>query len=155
MLAGKLMGAGGGVVVPDYGTNLAFTVETTASTETFTIGCKNIAGTWNATIDWGDGGSTSEITAYNDADLSHVYASAGTYLIQISGSLPSLAMIYAGAVMSNKVRTVENFGSVGMTSMYGAFFECKFLTRISAYGTSDTSAVTTMVSTCSRGVLQS
>ena len=58
------------------GANPAFlmTIDTTqpgSASDTFILPCGSI-GTYNATIDWGDG-STSNITTYNDADLTHVY----------------------------------------------------------------------------------
>jgi hypothetical protein len=39
----------------------------------------------NFVVDWGDGGATSRITAYNDSDRTHSYAGAGTYDITIAG----------------------------------------------------------------------
>ena len=64
-------------------------ITTTGSPQTFTIPCRNV-GTFNATIDWGDGGPTSSITAYNDADLAHSYTTAGQYTITITGTFPNI-----------------------------------------------------------------
>ena len=78
-----------GLSAAGYGNDFVFTVETTGAAETFTIPCQNV-GTFDATIDWGDGGATSAITAYNDADLAHEYATADTYTIRVSGTFPNI-----------------------------------------------------------------
>lgn len=65
-------------------TGLWFVVQTSADGETFEVGT-NPGGTYSATIDWGDG-STSEITAHDDADLTHTYARAGVYSVRITGT---------------------------------------------------------------------
>ena len=70
-------------------TDFVFTVETTGDAETFTIPCQNV-GTFDAVVDWGDGGATSAITTYNDADLAHEYATADDYEIRISGTFPNI-----------------------------------------------------------------
>lgn len=122
-------------------TDFIMTVETTAPSESFTIPCQNV-GTFNATVDWGDG-TTSAITTYNDADLAHTYASAGTHTIRISGSFPNIYFNNGGD--KAKVRTVQNLGRVGWTRLNNAFRGCSGLTSFRA-GNTDTSAVTTMAS---------
>ena len=70
--------SGGGGVNP----NFLMTIDTTqagSASDTFILPCGNI-GIYNAVIDWGDG-STSNITSYNDADLTHVYSVSGIYQI--------------------------------------------------------------------------
>ena len=42
-------------------------------------------GYYNATVDYGDGSGVLPITAYNDANATHIYASAGDYDISIRG----------------------------------------------------------------------
>ena len=75
-------------------TSFDMVIETTTDNELFTIRCHNV-GTFNATIDWGDG-TTSTVTSYNDANLTHTYASASEHTISISGTFPSIYM-YAAA----------------------------------------------------------
>ena len=41
-------------------------------------------GSYNFTVDWGDS-TTSTITAYNQAAVTHTYSVAGTYQIKING----------------------------------------------------------------------
>ena len=117
-----------------------FKVTTTAPSENFTIQCQN-AGTFNATVDWGDGGATSAITTYNDADLSHTYASAGTYTISITGTFPNIYM--NNSASAPKIVEVVDLGDVGWTRLSLAFYGCTNLTSF-ASGTTDTSSVTGM-----------
>ena len=117
------------------------TVTTTTANETFTIPCQNI-GTFNAGIQWGDG-SVSTVTAYNDANLTHTFATAGDHLIRIRGSFPNIYFNDAGDKL--KVKSVHNLGIVGWTRLNKAFKGCSNMTSFTA-GTTDTSAVREMVS---------
>jgi len=119
--------------------NFEFTVTTTTASETFTIPCQN-SGTFNATVDWGDG-STSTITAYNDADLVHTYATAGDHNISISGTFPNIYFNNGGDKL--KVKSVTNLGSVGWTIFISAFYGCSNMTSFTA-GDCDTSSVARM-----------
>lgn len=67
-----------------YGDDLVFEVTTTSTDEVFKITCIN-NGTYDAEIDWGDE-SSSTITSYDDADLSHTYASAGAHIVTVPGT---------------------------------------------------------------------
>ena len=98
-----------------------FVVETTGASENFTIPCRNI-GTYSATVDWGDGGGTSSITAWNDSNLTHTYATAGTYTISITGTLPTIYFNNGGD--KDKLRKVVQLGDVGWLSLEGSFHGC-------------------------------
>jgi surface protein len=117
-----------------------FKVTTTSSPQTFTIPCQNV-GTFNATIDWGDGGPTSSITAYNDADLAHSYATAGQYTITITGTFPNIHFNNTGDKLL--VDEVVDLGDVGWTRLDQAFWGCSNMTAFDG-GTADTSGVTDM-----------
>ena len=117
-----------------------FKITTTTSPQTFTIPCQNV-GTFNATIDWGDGSPTSSITAYNDADLSHSYATAGQYTITITGTFPNIYFNNGGDRLL--VDEVVDLGDVGWTRLDGAFFGCSNMTAFDG-GTANTSSVTNM-----------
>jgi len=78
--AGMRAAAGGGP--------LTFIFNIASDNETLTIPCQDV-GTFNATLDWGDG-STSEITTYDDADLSHTYTTAGEYSVTVAGDFPNV-----------------------------------------------------------------
>ena len=74
-------------------------------------------------IDWGDGTATSTITAYNDADLAHVYATAGDHTISITGVFPNMYML-DNLAMAPKLKKVLNLGTVGWTNLRLAFYNC-------------------------------
>jgi surface protein len=118
-------------------TDFVMTAATTGSDETFTIPCQNV-GTFDATVDWGDG-STSAITAYNDADLAHTYATAGDYQIKISGTFPNIYFNNVGDKL--KVKSVENLGVLGWLDFAEAFYGCANMTSFVA-GNTNTSSVT-------------
>ena len=124
-----------------YGTDFVMTITTTGADETFTIPCQNV-GTFDASIDWGDG-SFSGITAYNDAGLAHTFASAGDHTIRISGSFPNIYFNNGGDRL--KVTRVDNFGDVGWAQLNMAFLGCSNMTSF-ASGSTDTSSVTNMIS---------
>lgn len=113
------MSSGGGAVNPAF----IMTVDTTQSgsaSDTFILPCGSI-GTYDATIDWGDG-STSNITTYNDADLTHVYSVGGTYQISITGDLPHIRFVGSGDKL--KVTSIDNWGSIAWHSFQFAFSGC-------------------------------
>ena len=124
---------------PTFTDEFAMTVTTTTANETFTIPCRN-AGTFNAGIQWGDG-SVSTVTAYNDANLTHTFVTAGDHLIRIRGSFPNIYFNDAGDKL--KVKSVHNLGIVGWTRLNSAFHGCSNMTSFTA-GTTDTSSVTNM-----------
>jgi surface protein len=112
------------------------TVATTTASETFTIPAADI-GTYSATVDWRDG-TKSVITAFNDAGLAHVYATAGIYQIKITGDFPVIRFNNAGDKL--KVTSVENMGVLGWLSSFRAFEGCSNMTSFVA-GNTDTSNV--------------
>jgi surface protein len=120
-------------------TDFVWTVATTTASETFTIPCQDV-GVFDAAVDWGDG-SSSAITAFNDADLVHTYASAGDHQIRISGTFPNILFENSGDKL--KVKSVANLGTVGWSWLYRAFYGCSNMTSFVS-GDTDTSAVTTM-----------
>ena len=110
-----------------------FTTEwqTTASNETITLPLFNY-GTFNATVDWGDGTPESTITSYNDADRIHEYADAGTYRVEIKGECPGWAFNNGGDRL--KIKKVLNWGEAsefgGFQYLNTAFYGCTNLTSL-------------------------
>ena len=135
-LANRLFAASG------YGDDFVFTVETTAPDEVFTTPCQNI-GVFNAIMDYGDG-SSSHITAYNDADLAHTYANAGIHTIRISGTFPNIYFNNGGD--KEKVRSVIQLGKVGWAALNKAFYGCSGMTSFVA-GTCNTSLIDDLTQT--------
>tara|TARA_B110000879_G_C11164748_1_gene510639 strand:+ start:1671 stop:2639 length:969 start_codon:yes stop_codon:yes gene_type:complete len=123
------------------GDDLKFQMEVLMPADTsFTIPCLEDGGvTFDAIIDWGDDTANSEITTYNDGDLMHTYAEAGTYTIKIDGTFPNISFANTGDKLL--VTKVLNLGHVGWTNLSQGFLGCASLTEFSA-GASDTSVVT-------------
>ena len=122
-----------------YGNDMVLVMATTTPDETVTIPCQN-AGTFNASIDWGDG-STSAITAYNDANLAHVYADADDHTIRISGTFPNIYFANGGDNL--KLKKVLQLGITGLINLGRAFWGCSNMTEFLG-GVVDTSTVTSM-----------
>jgi surface protein len=110
----QLMMMGAGTHVSAVNDDFVFTVQTTGASETFTILGYDNSYTYNATINWGDGGGDSTITSWNDADLAHTYATADTYTVTISGTFPAMRFNSGGDVA--KLRSITNLGDVGWRS---------------------------------------
>jgi len=100
-----------------------FTTEwqTTSSNETITLPLYN-SGTFNATVDWGDGTPESTITSYTDANRIHEYAVAGTYRVDIKGECPGF--VFQGGGDRLKIKKVLHWGE---SSEFGGF---SFLTSM-------------------------
>lgn len=87
---------------------------------------------YNAIVDWGDGSENSVITAYDDAERVHTYATAGTYQIKITGTLDGFSFNNTGDKL--KVTRVVHWGTsdqfAGFKYLKGGFSGCSNLTQI-------------------------
>lgn len=110
-------GAGSGFITE-------WTVSGDATARTITLPFTN-NGTFDCTVDWGDGYS-SEITAYNDADRAHTYAANGTYEVTIVGEAPGWSFNNGGDKL--KLTDIVNWGSDnlfgGFSYLTGGFYGC-------------------------------
>ena len=93
-----------------------WTVAGDATARTITLPLAN-SGIFNCTVDWGDGSEKSIITAYNDADRIHTYASDGTYDVEITGDCPSWRFNNAGDKL--KITDIISWGSNGSNGFSG------------------------------------
>ncbi len=93
-------------------------------------------------VDWGDGTFDTDVTG----DITHTYASAGTYTVSITGAFPRI-FFNAGSFLpdkdAQKILSVEQWGNVQWASMAHAFSGCENL-RINAPDAPDLSGVTDM-----------
>ncbi len=144
------------------------TWETTNANETITlytqggVGEAPIVSDYDCTIDWGDG--TVENFTGNDPDPSHIYTTAGTHSIKITGTFPYINVsdcetsFFAGIptgvdqVSTDKkanaarLKSIDQWGSIKWESMYGSFAFATDLV-IEAADAPDLSEATTMYST--------
>ena len=114
---------GGAVVVPSPFT---FTVDTTDSgsaSDTFVLPLIS-DGVIDIDVDWGDS-STDTITAYNQAEVTHVYSASGTYTIEMSGTIRGFR--FAGGGDRRKMRVISQWGDFNMTQS-NTFQDCRALT---------------------------
>lgn len=96
--------------------------------------------TYNYNVDWGDGTSDSELTG----DITHTYASAGTYTVSITGSFPGLKFsTFSFQTDNEKLLSVEQWGDIQWQTMEDAFLDCTNLV-INAEDAPDLSTVTDM-----------
>jgi hypothetical protein len=122
----KHIGYGGGSGTP-VSTSFDVTIVTSSPSETFTLPL--VSGyTYNANVDWGDT-NNSTITAYNDADITHTYTSAGTYTIKITGTCEAWSFNNGGD--RTKVTAVHFGSSVLFKYLFGGFHGCTNLVLVS------------------------
>lgn len=72
--------------------------------------------TYNMVVDWGDGSPTSTVLAYNDANATHVYTTAGTYQISITGTCGSWYINSISAIKGLITKVIQ-WGDVGFTGL--------------------------------------
>ena len=75
----------------------------------------------NIVVDWGDA-TTSTITNHLDAAVTHTYASAGTYSISITGTLPGFKFNNTGDRL--KILNIASYGGVLNITTNSAFYGC-------------------------------
>jgi surface protein len=85
-------------------------------------------GTVNATVDWGDSLSDVYTTA---GTRTHTYASGGEYTVRVSGTVTQFGS-GATALTRPELTKCLSFGTIGITSLHGAFRNCANLTEVPA-----------------------
>jgi surface protein len=93
---------------------------------TVTLG---LAGTVDATVDWGDGTSETVDTAGPHV---HDYGIDGTYIVSVTGSVTAYNSLDNGGSISerSKLISVDSWGQLGFTSMNDAFNNCENLVSV-------------------------
>jgi len=81
-------------------------------------------GTYNFTVRWGDG-SSDVITAWDQAAVTHQYASTGTYQISIIGTLQGWQFNNGGDRL--KILNISEWGPLTLTTN-AAFYGCSNMT---------------------------
>jgi surface protein len=91
----------------------------TSNNDQFTLPLVSSFNGVTAEVDWGDG-STDTITAYNQSEVTHTYASAGTYTIKINNALRGFKFDDGGDKL--KLLNISNWGVLeidGNSTFYG------------------------------------
>ena len=96
-----------------------------------------INGTYDFTVDWGDG-SSSTITSWDDTDKIHTYVFAGKYTISIEGVFKGFAFSLAFNNDAKKLVEISNWGVLKLGNTQGQFYNCENLV-ITASDTPDLS----------------
>lgn len=81
-------------------------------------------GTYNFTVDWGDG-NTDVITTYNQSEVTHTYSSSGEYTITITGTINGWRFNDSGDKL--KIGDISSFGPLNIKDTR-AFRNCTNLT---------------------------
>lgn len=103
-----------------------FTAVTTGLTEDFALPLE-ASGTYNCNVDWGD--TTSDvITVWNQAETTHTYAVAGTYVVVITGVITGWR--FNGNAYSTKIYEVREWGPLRLGDSDSYFYHCPNLTII-------------------------
>lgn len=120
----------------NVGETFITTWQTTTASETIQIPTNS--GSYNYTINWGDGTEES-LTSTNP---SHVYTDAGTYAISIRGTFGQI-YLNNNATYRDKLLTIEQWGSIAWANLNNAFYGCSNMTY-NALDAPDLSSVTSI-----------
>jgi len=102
------------------------TIQTSGVDDTFTLPTKT-GYSYSANVDWGDS-SSSTITAFDDADITHTYSVEGLYTIKITGTFEAWSFNNGGDKL---MATAVHFGSeVTFKYFRLMFFGCSNLVTV-------------------------
>jgi surface protein len=97
------------------------------------------SGTYDFIVNWGDE-TSSHITAWNDPAVTHTYPTAGTYTVQITGTITG--WMFDGTWDCLKILNISNWGPLRLGNVGSYFYGCTNLT-ITAADLLDISGMTT------------
>ncbi len=126
---------GGEVCVTDFVTIWQTNNPGTSMPDQITIPTTGIG--YDYTVDWGDGNTDMNVTG----DITHTYATAGRYIVTISGDFPRIYFNNGGD--KEKIIAVDNWGDQAWASMEAAFYGCSNL-RVNAFDAPDLTAATSL-----------
>ena len=92
--------------------------------------------TYNYNINWGDG----TIETNQTGEPTHIYSTAGTYDIEISGQFPRIILYLSDSYTKNSITKIKQWGAINWVSMENAFRICTNLDVV-ALDTPDLSLV--------------
>lgn len=124
------------------GTDLFKFSITITGADTFTLPLYS-GGVYDFTISWGDGDS-GRVMAYNDPDITHSYSTAGTYNIEVNGTLQGWSFNNSGDC--GLMTDISQWGNFSFGNTAGMFYGCSNMT-ISA---TDSPTIGTNLNSCFR-----
>ncbi|MCP4523941.1 MAG: BspA family leucine-rich repeat surface protein, partial [Candidatus Gracilibacteria bacterium] len=154
-ISGGNTGGGTGSAPSPYGNPDLFVSTWDLSIDTGISGFNNIqlplhdSGTYNFTVDWGDG-TTDVITSWNQSETLHSYAEGGTYQITIDGDINEFGFDSPNMGSSDdqhdgdKLIDINQWGNMLLLSSGDQFSSCENITVFSADDLPDISHVTSM-----------
>jgi len=98
------------------------------------------SGTYDFTVDWGDG-NDDVITVWNQAETTHTYAVSGAYTITITGTIDGFRFNNTGDRL--KILDISQWGILKVGNSNSYFFGCSNL-DVTATDTPDLSSTTDM-----------
>lgn len=98
-------------------------------------------GTYNFTVNWGDGSPVQTVTTWDDPDKTRTYSAASDYTVTISGTLTGWSFNGGGDRL--KIRGISQWGTFNPGNRSGAFRGCENL-NITATDAPDLTGVTTL-----------
>jgi surface protein len=127
--------------------NLVIVYDTTLGNGSNTIYVPVQGTSPNVTIDWGDGLSNIYTTT---GYKSHTYATSGTYVVQISGTMRTLSHSATIPVAGSKEKLIRclSFGNIGLTSLSGGFIGCSNLLTAPSSCPSTITVLTSVFENC-------
>ena len=98
-------------------------------------------GTYNFTADWGDG-TSSTITAWNQAEVTHTYSVAGAYTVKLRGIINGWRFVNDGDRL--KIGDVAQWGTLKVGNLGRYFWGCNKLNASTVSDQLDISGITDM-----------
>jgi len=105
------------------------------------------SGNYNFSVNWGDG-NTDTITAWDQSETFHAYATGGTYTVTITGTIEGWSFTYGGDCQ--KLTSITNIGQLKLGNEGSYFAGCSNLTTINGIlDLTGTTNLTTLFGDCS------
>ncbi len=105
---------------------------------------------YNFQVNWGDG-SSSEVTAHDDSDITHTYAEAGDYTMTISETLEAWNFKNYAIEHRSKLIFVKDLGDVDWKDLQEAFYYCRNLESLRGGNVSGVISMRSMFHTSFQG----
>lgn len=99
------------------------TWETTTDGDSIIIPTNSVS-SYDYTVNWGDGTTTSNHTE----NAKHIYSSKGIYTVEITGTFQRICFGCESSDNAKKLKTIEQWGNLDWSTMSSAFRNCSEMT---------------------------